>query len=791
MLPPESIELDHRAELKKRFCDPRLSDWIDLLSERLEGHAGGNFEPLYQAFTTWLEWLSTLPEVPGVFGITRPHINGRGLSGICFRDCLKKLDISPRCKNRHLFLLNHVFEELVTQAEIKDRHFSNPIRVDIDKFIVDSSLSGQGTYRSRIPSLVLDEMKLLIVEPTKDGSFRWSNQLRKIPMLFDPNVDSGEDLFCPVLPAIIYIMLVFPLRTHQVRWLDSCEMDEEIYDFETNRFLPNLERGMKGRRSGVIQAAKDSSTEIMLDFQVAVNKTIVTERMRSSYTIPFLPPDVLWILKEVSTYQERYGPPAHLVKEVHEPVLQSRRNQALAEFYPDICPLFRCREQHSYFPPSHKQIAYFWGKLCALWDDLNSRWVNPATGMIEARPGVPKMARPYIGKQGNTWWVANFDLHSLRVASVSSLLEAGLPLAMVAAMAGHKSIAMTIHYFKPELGLLRMKLKEAYDKMAPGDTAYRIAKLLRESDEEGIFLGNSAGLEKLKAIRTTGLPTISSFGICPGASCQEGFEPEFGSRVVTAVPGARCAMCRFFVYGPAFLPGLVYEFNCVLMEIERKAKVQAQIRESAQRAEDDGKFGEVHQLRAEDDRIDREASLDIAVLGRLYVILNECIDAFNSCPEGLSGLQIISPDAKLEVILKQLPRFDALKELVEVSQILPAGRHVSSAIAELEMKDILLDMLRRNGADAYLAGLPKDVTRAATIKLAQLLESMIPDTDNREKLLQGLIATGEIPGLDERIKQLMDQTHSEMQRLSQRYHALPPPRTWLDRIALNDEATYA
>ena len=173
------------------------------------------------------------------------------------------------------------------------------------------------------------------------------------------------------------------------------------------------------------------------------------------------------------------------------------------------------------------------------------------------------------------------------------------------------------------------------------------------------------------------------------------------------------------------------------------------------------------------------------------MILNECIDAFNSCPEGLSGLQIISPDAKLEVILKQLPRFDALKELVEVSQILPAGRHVSSAIAELEMKDILLDMLRRNGADAYLAGLPKDVTRAATIKLAQLLESMIPDTDNREKLLQGLIATGEIPGLDERIKQLMDQTHSEMQRLSQRYHALPPPRTWLDRIALNDEATYA
>jgi hypothetical protein len=100
-------------------------------------------------------------------------------------------------------------------------------------------------------------------------------------------------------------------------------------------------------------------------------------------------------------------------------------------------------------------------------------------------------------------------------------------------------------------------------------------------------------------------------------------------------------------------------------------------------------------------------------------------------------------------------------------------------------------MLRRNGAEAYFAGLPKDVSRAATIELAQLLESMIPDADNREKLLHGLIATGDVPGLDERIKQLMDKTHIEMQRLSRKCHALPSPRTWLDRIALNDGGTYA
>ena len=793
MLPPSKIEPDYRSELVRRCRDPRLGEWIDLLSERCVKHGGGNMEPVYQAYSTWLGWLSLQPDIPGVFEILRGHINGRGFPEKGFREHLQGLDISAKQKNVRLFLLNDVFEHLATEAEAASKRFSNPIRTNLDKFHEDRSLSGQGTHRSRIPALVLDEMKLLIAEPTEDGGFRWSQQLERIPMLFEGGADSGKKVFCPILPAIIYIMLVFPLRTHQTRWLDSGEMDEETYDFTANHFVPNYENGREGRRSGVIVRGNSSSSEetALLDFQVAVNKTVLTQRMRSSYTIPFLPADVLWILKEALTYQKSFGPPAHLVKEVHEPVQRRRRNQGLAGLYPDICPLFRSRSQRSFFPPTHTQIAYFWGRFCALWDDLNVSWVNSTTGKAQPRPGLPQMARPYVGKQGNTWWVANFDLHSLRVASVSSLLEAGLPLAMVAALAGHKSVAMTLHYFKADMARLRIKLKEAFDKMPPGETAYGIAKYLRESDEESLFLGNPKGLEKLRIVRKTGLPTISTFGICPGASCQEGFAPEFGPKAATGVPGARCALCRFFVYGPAFLPGLVYEFNCVLMELERKAKVQAQVREAALRAEDEGRVGEALHLRGEDDRIDREASLDIAVLGKLYVILNECINAYNTRPLSLEGLQVISQETKLEMVLKQVTRFDKLKELVEVSQIQPAGRHVSSAIAELELKDILLGMLRRNGAEAYLAGLPKEVTRTATIELAQLLESMVPDSDKRDRLLHGLIAIGEVPGLEKKLKQLMDHTHAELQRLALNSQTLPPPRSWLSLIApARPEVTY-
>jgi hypothetical protein len=472
---------------------------------------------------------------------------------------------------------------------------------------------------------------------------------------------------------------------------------------------------------------------------------------------------------------------------VHEPVKKQVRNQALADFYPDICPLFRCREQQSFYPPSHKQIAYFWGKLCKVWDELNANWENPATGIIEPRPGVPKMSHVYTGKHGNTWPVANFDLHSLRVAGISSLLEAGLPLAVVASLAGHMGLAMTIHYFKPEIGLLRVKLVDAFNNLPPGEHLKRITDYLLKDEGHELLLGGPDGLEKLRAVKKTGLFTLSGSGICPGASCREGLEARLVQEGAAEVPGARCPLCRFYVYAPAFLPGLVLDFNCALFELERKANLQVQIRGEMMRAEDAGQKGEVLRLRGEDDRLDRDASLDIAVLGRLYQILNECIEAINSRPTELKGLQIINGDATLELLLQRMPRFDQLKNLVEVSQILPATRHTAPIFAEMELKDMLLGMLHRNGADGYLAGLPKEVTRFATLELAKLLESAIPTIDQREKLLEGIIALGEIPGLEKEIESLMVNTTTEIKKLSEQNTALLGRRTWLDGIAQNNE----
>src|SRR6266700_3597362 len=77
---------------------------------------------------------------------------------------------------------------------------------------------------------------------------------------------------------------------NQAQWLDSGEMDERIYDFESGGFVDNEGNGIRGRQNGLVQCndvfahAQPQS----LDSRVEMNKVLLENRMRSSFEIPFL-----------------------------------------------------------------------------------------------------------------------------------------------------------------------------------------------------------------------------------------------------------------------------------------------------------------------------------------------------------------------------------------------------------------------------------------------------------------------------------------------------------------------
>jgi hypothetical protein len=760
---------DHMAALLERCPpDPRLKEWIALLTEQMDFHLAGNLEPIYKAYGLWLTWLSTLPDVPKPMDIQRKYIrNETDPTANTFKSFLACRDYeSAKDRNLPLAKMAVVFDRIAADAETDGRSFPNPIRYSLDKFVPPRRKQSEVTPRPRIPDMDIEELKAITVAVDKDGTYKWGAGLQQIACLHI-ETGKGAKVFCPIMPAILYSMLVYPLRTHQARWLDSGELDEDRYDFKTKQFVNN-QAGESGRKSGVIQPLDGRSiipSDLPLEFQIPINKVLLRQRNRSEFIIPYFPPDLCWVIQQVLEWQERNGPSPHLVKEVHEPVTHQQRNQKMADFYPDICPLFRYPGQESFYPPTHAQINYFWGKLCRLYDDRNAAWVHPKTGKKQQRPGTLKLSRIYTGKYGTgTWDYPVFDLHSLRVASVSRLLDAGLPLAVVASIAGHRSLAMTLHYYKAERAVLRLKISEALQKLGKSASLTEVSRRLQDcEDAESWLRSTSEGFAALRQARKTGLLSFSISGICPGTSCENGLDKQYYTTHGRDVPGSRCALCKYFIYGPPFLIGLAYEYNCLLFELEKKANRQNELRAAARKAVDAGNEVEVLQAKGEDDRLDRETSLDLKVLARLYSMIDECLALING-EGGADGVElVVHSDIKLAAVVESVSKFTQLKDLAEIATIIPVSRQISSDIAKLELKDMLLDFLRVNGVECYLAGISKTISNQVTLQLARVIERLVPQDDTRQKLLDGVIKLKEMPAVQMR---LVDHINESIRRIT-------------------------
>ena len=379
----------------------------------------------------------------------------------------------------------------------------------------------------------------------------------------------------------------------------------------------------------------------------------------------------MWVIEQVLQYQKEHGAPSRLVRESDEPVGRIKQNQALAAFYPEICPLFRYRRQASFFPPSHQQITYFWGSFCAIFDRKNAKWRDPNTGKVQQRPGVPLMSKRYAhkgpaGSKEYNWYVALYDLHSLRVAGVSNLLDAGVPLAMVAAIAGHHSLAMTMHYYKADKEVLRLTLERAFQNVDYNDLMDRVNAQLRDLKDASWAIATPEGLAMLQRARETGLYTINISGVCPAADCKTGLLPELQNGTGQNVPGSRCALCRFHITGTPFLLGLIYDFNCLLHTTLAKAERQAEIRRALIEAEDHGRNGEVLRLSGEDDRLDQEAALDLKELAQLHRLIDECKHNSDSGVSAGKDVQLfVQQDTRLELEIEQVSRFQQLRSLLE------------------------------------------------------------------------------------------------------------------------------
>lgn len=406
------------------------------------------------------------------------------------------------------------------------------------------------------------------------------------------------EMWSPVRWVALLVKLILPLRTFQVRMLDSGEADTWYYtqgDWKLN--VGPLAQGNERRplEQGVFHrsVSRADAESISTDLYINTNKTadIAHSAAQKGYVMPWISggpvhQDVFYWLEKLRNWQEKYNPIARCSAWTE---LSGRHIRAKSEVqlagYPDSCFLFRMREATD--GAQHLPIYRFSLESCwfRLLEALELRLARRGETHSNGAP-IRFLPEPEKQNQGLT---TLFPLHSLRVSLITALaLDGQVPFPILQKLVGHSRLLMTLYYTKPGAIHFRDVLLGAAERLeASKDIS--IQQFLLDTDHEellqkaicnsmpsvavaiplhpaarnpagwmpmhhGLCLvgGNTSAVEENHAVGGcyNGGPLITS--------ASSSSTPKYGP-----VPGGirNCVRCRWFVTAPHHLSALTAHFN--------------------------------------------------------------------------------------------------------------------------------------------------------------------------------------------------------------------------------------
>ncbi len=403
------------------------------------------------------------------------------------------------------------------------------------------------------------------------------------------------EMWSPVRWVALLVKLILPLRTFQVRMLDSGEADTWRYSMGEWTLNPSrlaqgserrpLQQGVF-RRSNALSDGEDASTMLYIN----TNKTadIAKSGPEKGYVLPWcsggpVHQDVFYWLEKLRNWQEKYNPLSRRTawSELDGRYIDAKSDMQLAN-YPDTCFLFRlpeARTVETHLPVSLKMLDRPWFML------LGALELRLADRDETHRNGTPIRFLPPPEEQ-NGGLTTLFPLHSLRVSLITALaLEGQVPFPILQKLVGHSRLLMTLYYTKPGATHIRDVLLGAAERL----------EARKESSIQN-FLLDTAHDEMLQKAICNSVPSLAAaipqhpaarnpvgwmpmhHGLClvggntsetedngsvggcynGGTNIGSPSAPKYG-----AVPGGsrNCVRCRWFVTEPHHLPALAAHFN--------------------------------------------------------------------------------------------------------------------------------------------------------------------------------------------------------------------------------------
>ena len=425
-------------------------------------------------------------------------------------------------------------------------------------------------------------------------------------------------MWSPARTVALMLKLSIPLRTYQVRMLDSGEAD--TMRFTLSGWVRNtgpLASGEDRRpaRNGVFRRVQDSETGMELTaLYINTNKTadIAKSGDALGYVVPWPMGEVHYWLEKLRNWQEKYNPISRPTPwtELELRHLGGAKSQVQLDARPDTCFLFRDASllgENRAKPLHADTLDRLWHELLAA---LERRCAARGQVLSDGRP-LQFVPPPEKSNKGNT---TLFPLHSLRVSILTALaMDGDVSLVVLSKLvAGHSRIVMTLYYQKPGMA----RIMEALDAGAQRLDACAAEGLVRflsdqtyEQLSRSIVWNNEDGLKRILPSRPEDrnpagwMPRHHGLCLAGGntsagertsriGGCANGGEPvrkeqplsehASGKIVHGPVPGGagNCVRCRWFVTEPRYLDALRAHFNNISYHLGDAARLARQHEEA-------------------------------------------------------------------------------------------------------------------------------------------------------------------------------------------------------------------
>ncbi|BDU71422.1 gamma-mobile-trio integrase GmtZ [Mesoterricola silvestris] len=537
---------------------------------------------------------------------------------------------------------------------------------------------------------------------------------------------SGGDvleMWSPVRWVALLVKLLVPLRTFQVRVLDSGEAD--TWKLDGGQWVLNsgpLAQGTEGmpRQQGVLRRRKAQDGTFSTELYINTNKTadIAKSGPHLGFTVPWpqtpgpVHRDVYYWLEKLRNWQSKYNPikaPTRWSDLDHRHVGVKSAIQLAA--YPDACFLFRHAEAQKKSerknPLTDGMLGNPWYMLLGkLEEDLAAERVTHSDGS--------KIRLVLPGSATKRTIATNFPLHSLRVSMVTALaLDGQVPFHILAKAVGHARLLMTLYYTKPGATRIEDALADGVARLE-ANQGQSILAFLRDTKYSRMLetaicnspTGLAATIPENPADRNPAGWMEMGIGMClVGGNVSELEENKriggcFNGGAITdpshhrygPVPGGprNCVRCRWFVTMPHYLPALAARFNNLSYQVD-EAVAEAVRNEQAHEALEAARFDAATAGVPFDrmNELNRAERLRETAIGRwnelaeslvaCWKLIERCLDALKEPSEGMKLISVGSSmdvQARFEETDSELLQLSGVCEDLELYPDLETGKAI-------------------------------------------------------------------------------------------------------------------